>query len=290
MIIVEKVPDWCPHTPELVSSSLFPVEEKRKCRCVCPNCGEGRVLSKDNVIRYVRLGEFTGLCTACAKACHSEATASLPNVMDWDFSKAPDWVKRWAPYIDGLEDRANSFKKSLVFWGERGGKRRLCIKTSCIRCNKERVLVYNDIQQCMRRGHFSCTCAKCSLLLRSSSPGGKIILSSGYCYIPMSAIPEEHIHLVPKGKIRSGILEHRYVMSIHLGRQLLKTEHVHHMNGVKDDNRIENLELWTTSHPCGQRVVDKIKWAKEFLKQYEDLAAHVDDPSNPLTWETASQF
>lgn len=53
-----------------------------------------------------------------------------------------------------------------------------------------------------------------------------------------------------------------------MGRYLTKDELVHHLNGIRDDNQPDNLELWTKSHPYGQRVTDLIKWAETFLKQY----------------------
>ena len=56
------------------------------------------------------------------------------------------------------------------------------------------------------------------------------------------------------------VYEHVWVMEQHLGRKLLPGEEVHHRNRQRDDNRLENLELWVTSQPAGGRVEDLIDW------------------------------
>jgi HNH endonuclease len=69
------------------------------------------------------------------------------------------------------------------------------------------------------------------------------------------------------------VFEHILVAEDLLGRHLLDGETVHHRNGVRDDNRPENLELWTNPQPSGIRVSDAIEWARSIVERYEGPGA-----------------
>lgn len=101
-------------------------------------------------------------------------------------------------------------------------------------------------------------------------PTGQPWLHQGYIYL---VVPKELRHLTPG---ENSTTEHRLVMAQHLDRPLAPGEVVHHRNGDRTDNRIENLELWSTMQPKGQRIKDKVAYALEILSKYAAMTGYQD--------------
>jgi hypothetical protein len=74
------------------------------------------------------------------------------------------------------------------------------------------------------------------------------------------------------------VQQHRIIWELHYGRKLERFENIHHKNGIKTDNRIENLELWTKPQPAGQRPEDLVDWV---LEHYRELIIEKLEGSRP---------
>jgi len=124
--------------------------------------------------------------------------------------------------------------------GRRGHARYIWL--ACPDCNKTRWV------QIIGNKPTSQRCHRCAMLQRNlrgiRNPrwtGGKVRTYSGY--IQVKLLPDDFFYSMADHD--SYVREHRLVMAKHLGRCLQSWEHVHHKNGIKDDNRIENLKLTT---------------------------------------------
>ena len=123
---------------------------------------------------------------------------------------------------------------------------------NCKICNKEFIRYPQQIKNGAIH-HCSHKCSGLSKRKRSISTGGYITLRM-----------PEHPNAMRNGRI----YEHQLIMSNKLKRPLQKQETIHHKNGIRDDNRIENLELWCIPRQRnGQRVSDLLNFC---VKHYRN--------------------
>lgn len=146
-----------------------------------------------------------------------------------------------------------------------------CARWKCqCDCGEIRIIRTADLKN---GKHTSCGCRRKENLKEwgkgfqfQRNPAGRYVDKNGYVHINVydDYDAQERIK-----KYRNySKLEHVYVMEQHLGRPLFPDETVHHKNGIRDDNRVDNLELMASSHGKGQTIPDLLAWAKEILQRY----------------------
>ncbi len=152
----------------------------------------------------------------------------------------------------------------------RGLANRKRIKRDCLQCGKEFEIRICHTKRSTRRGaNFGRFCSKqCGYdFNRHPNIGAKKTDAQGYVHVICPDHPTVKKRLENNPKCRNyNVREHRLVMEKRLGRFLEPNETVHHKNGVRDDNRDENLELWAKKHPSGHRKSD-IEKENILLKQ-----------------------
>jgi hypothetical protein len=150
-----------------------------------------------------------------------------------------------------LRDKIKIINRSSMLCGK-------CYRNKCdneIPGYKEKRILNNRKSHRKYRGHEP------DGPLRRKAAGEGYINKHGYKIIARVGHPNAN-------KDKGAIPEHVWVMSEYMGRPLKKGESVHHKNGIRDDNRIENLEIWHRAQPAGQKLEDKIRYFKEFLIEY----------------------
>ena len=138
-----------------------------------------------------------------------------------------------------------------------GSNAHKCVWAACLDCKKERwVLLRNGVPQSVRCHPCGARHSKIAnpVGFREKSPhwkGGRHVTAAGYVHW---VIPVDDPMIV-MADARGRVSEHRLVVARSLGRPLERGEHVHHRNGNKHDNRIENLEVMTLAdHAASHRV------------------------------------
>jgi len=148
--------------------------------------------------------------------------------------------------------------------GFKGNPNIKCIWHACIKCGKERWIKIESLKRSKRKG----LCKECYHKLRginsSNWKGGRRKGKVGYVEIKLQPDDFFYSMVTKSGYVR----EHRLVMAKHLGRCLHLWEIVHHKNYIKDDNRIENLQLVTSDkHKQITILEERIKFLENKVNQ-----------------------
>lgn len=226
-----------------------------------------------------------GKCERCSKEFIPEKFKKYCNKCR---SRYGQYANKW-PDQDEIIPETNS----VVKWSEKHLHKTLranpllAVPVICGICKNERLVPVSSVVN--KKHHFTGLCIHGCLQKHRGQKAqdegnwrkGKIVSSSGYILIHLYDIPREDWDLAKSAKSPSlknlHIPEHRYLMAKKLGRPLTKDEVVHHINGTKTDNRLENLELTTVAmhngmyHKLHKKYLQSLKRIRELEEEVQSL-------------------
>jgi len=132
----------------------------------------------------------------------------------------------------------------------------------CRSCTGKRTVNQNNLKWWNEGEHKEgCQCARCADQWGKNNPMWNGGVSYQGDYKTIKIYPDSPCYEMADS--RGYVMEHRLVIAEKMGRVLSSNETVHHINGIKDDNRLDNLEVWWGNHGKGVRVKDMLNsWAK----------------------------
>lgn len=161
----------------------------------------------------------------------------------------------------------------------RGGRRRFCsapCRAQAMRANRNRLGKAHTPEARAKMG------ANPARGERSAQWKGGRYESKGYIHVLIATLPPEVQELARKTTPREYILEHRAIAAVQMGRPLTKDDVVHHVNGVKTDNRPENLIVTPRAdHSVEHREIERRFHALQ--SELERLRAENSDLKSQLT-------
>lgn len=211
----------------------------------------------------------------CSRPCRNAAVARTQRTVcvrcGREFSDAPSVGKKWCSWACYDADRTPRRTCKRCGGPLKRGARTWC-SHECFTLGRRNRLE-KPCEVCGQTMSFTpyegrtkrfCSRACLNASKRITGPGAKNKRVDGYIqvYYPTHA----------DASTTGYVLEHRLVAEQKYGRRILRTEHVHHLNGVRDDNRPENLEIITPSAHAGVSTrmgVAKRKAMRDRLAEYE---------------------
>lgn len=169
--------------------------------------------------------------------------------------------------------KEQEFEGGIVQWNtlqrkQYCGKVRYVVQIFCKDCNQFRWNSLDNMKKKITQKKFTGRCNQCSITREGENSrnwkGGRRLHPRGYI---MLSILSTHLFASMRTK-RNEIAEHRLIMAEHLKRPLKTREHVHHINGNKSDNRIENLELVNShTHLLITVLENKVDYLEGLLRE-----------------------